>query len=165
MIDRRTRPNWKLVHVPNRVYMNPNSRTRQRIFLPGIAHLVTEGMCEKHGHPYEFQIVIDAPLRDMANILAEFCCRVRAGYQFEPGDVLDDILADGALVRLDLHVDLQFRPVLRVVFQDGQDRWPRMRSVATDATCRMCRHRCCCIRIFGERKIERIKLEEELQHV
>ena len=63
-------------------------------------------------------------LRDMANILAEFCCRVRAGYQFEPGDVLDDILADGALVRLDLHVDLQFRPVLRVVFQDGQDRWP-----------------------------------------
>ena len=124
MIDRRTRPNWKLVHVPNRVYMNPNSRTRQRIFLPGIAHLVTEGMCEKHGHPYEFQIVIDAPLRDMANILAEFCCRVRAGYQFEPGDVLDDILADGALVRLDLHVDLQFRPVLRVVFQDGQDRCP-----------------------------------------
>lgn len=86
MIDRRTRPNWKLVHVPN--------------------------------------LVIDAPLRDMANILAEFCCRVRAGYQFEPGDVLDDILADGALVRLDLHVDLQFRPVLRVVFQDGQDRWP-----------------------------------------
>lgn len=99
MIDRKTRPNWKLVYVPNR-------------------------MCEKHGHPYEFQIVIDAPLRDMANILAEFCCRVRAGYQFEPGDVLDDILADGALVRLDLHVDLQFRPVLRVVFQDGQDRWP-----------------------------------------
>lgn len=106
MIDRRTRPNWKLVHVPNRVYMNPNSRTRQRIFLPGITHLVTEGMCEKHGHPYEFQIVIDAPLLDMANILAEFCCRVRAGYQFEPGDVLDDILADGSLVRLDLHVDL-----------------------------------------------------------
>ena len=125
MIDRRTRPNWKLVHVPNRVYMNPNSRTRQRIFLPGIAHLVTEGMCEKHGHPYEFQIVIDAPLRDMANILAEFCCRVRAGYQFEPGDVLDDILADGATCSAGPPCwTFSSGRVLRVVFQDGQDRWP-----------------------------------------
>ena len=26
MIDRKTRPNWKLVYVPNRVYMNQNSR-------------------------------------------------------------------------------------------------------------------------------------------
>ena len=76
-------------------------------------------MCEKYGHPYEFQTVIDAPLRHMANILAEFCCRVRAGYQFEPGDVLDDILEDGSPVRLALHVDLQLRPVLRVVFPDG----------------------------------------------
>lgn len=123
MIDRKTRPNWKLVYVPNRVYMNP-AGTRQRIFLPGISHLVSEGMCEKYGHPYEFQTVIDAPLRHMANILAEFCCRVRAGYQFEPGDVLDDILEDGSPVRLALHVDLQLRPVLRVVFPDGNNRWP-----------------------------------------
>lgn len=26
MIDRKTRPNWKLVYVHNRVYMNQNSR-------------------------------------------------------------------------------------------------------------------------------------------
>lgn len=165
MIDRRTRPNWKLVHVPNRVYMNPNSRTRQRIFLPGIAHLVTEGMCEKHGHPYEFQIVIDAPLRDMANILAEFAAVC--------GPAISSSLA--MCWTIFWRMGHLFGWTSMWTFSSGRccgsssrmDRTGgrRMRSVATDATCRMCRHRCCCIRIFGERKIERIKLEEELQHV
>ena len=60
----------------------------------------------------------------MATSLLSFAAVCGPAISSSLGDVLDDILADGALVRLDLHVDLQFRPVLRVVFQDGQDRWP-----------------------------------------
>lgn len=78
----------------------------------------------RYRHPYEFQIVIDAPMAQIADILGEFGYRVCAGYQFEPDDVLDDILVDDSPFRLDLHMDLQFRPVLRIVFQDGQGRWP-----------------------------------------
>lgn len=41
----------------------------------------------RYRHPYEFQIVIDAPMAQIADILGEFGYRVCAGYQFEPDDV------------------------------------------------------------------------------
>lgn len=90
---------------------------------PGIFDVHTDGLDELYRH-MNFQIVVEVDIEVVAALLNEMGCRVRAGAKYESGDILDDLLAGGYKVRLDLTTDSAAMPVLRIVLPDAAGRWP-----------------------------------------
>lgn len=90
---------------------------------PGIFDMHTDGLDRLYGH-MDFQIVVGIDVHIAAVLLNEMGCRVRAGVKYKQGDILDDLLAGGYQVRLDLTTDSAAMPVLRIVLPDVEGRWP-----------------------------------------
>lgn len=90
---------------------------------PGVCDVHTDGLDDLYRH-MNFQIVVEIDIHIAAVLLNEMGCRVRAGARYKQGDVLDDLLAGGYQVRLDLTTDSAAMPVLRIVLPDVAGRWP-----------------------------------------
>lgn len=81
----------------------------------------THGL-EKYGH-LDFQVVLAMPPELIGHLLNDLGLRVQAGEKFKDGDVIDDLLANGYLVRL-IEVEETGRKVLRLLLPDGNNRFP-----------------------------------------
>lgn len=118
-VDRNTKPEWVL-HLHGNGYPK---EAPEYPFIPDICDEHTEGLCDIFCHPYEFQSIFGADVPLMSKALDELGFQVRAGREFKPGELVDGIFRMHPL-RLDLHVDVYYRPVLRVVIPDQKGRWP-----------------------------------------
>lgn len=118
-IDRHTKPEW-VIHLHTNGYPKD---APEYPFIPHICDEHTAGLCDIFGHPYEFQNILGSDIPIMSKVLDELGCQVRAGREFKPGELVEGIFLKHPL-RLDLHVDVFYRPVLRVVIPDWKGRWP-----------------------------------------
>lgn len=92
-------------------------------YVRNICDCHSHGLIERHGAKYEFQVVLEYPIKTVGFVLNELGYRVRAGEVFRPGDLVEGIFEDCS-VRLDKFADCDGRPILRIIIPDGQNRWP-----------------------------------------
>ena len=119
-MNKEQKIDWIIHHVVNGVACDCCGKVEDS-FPEYLCNAHTHGM-GKYNH-LDFQIVLAMPPELIGHLLNDLGLRVQAGQKFKDGDVIDDLLANGYLMRL-VEVEETGRNVLRVLIPDENNHFP-----------------------------------------